>query len=167
MSDLIPCSEHLEPSTPCRCDNCGWTVDLSMLNRIADASQRLHPGEEIPAGECPECGALSYLANPPEWTLAGRLAREALAPETLSQFVDRVNPSPGEWGVKQEILPLEIKPRANAPWYVTRSADSRYPLGPRETCKEWDASGNLQFRLFETEGAAQAHADILNLSDQA
>lgn len=40
------------------CQNCGkiWTDDE--LNPIEDLSMRVSPGEPMPSGECPECGAL-------------------------------------------------------------------------------------------------------------
>lgn len=78
MTRLSPCLDSLDPDALCRCDNCGAETRLDKLDSIADAQHRITPGEETPAGECPECGALAYLANPPEWTLAGRLAKEAL-----------------------------------------------------------------------------------------
>lgn len=49
----------------CKCDNCNWSgpqIDLGCeLGDIPDLGLRLDPGGEVPAGECPECGALAYL----------------------------------------------------------------------------------------------------------
>lgn len=49
------------------CDNCGRRVLLEDLLRqledIEDLRQRISPGCEVPAGECP-CGALAYLVKP-------------------------------------------------------------------------------------------------------
>jgi hypothetical protein len=42
------------------CGNCGEGWAICELEPIADAEQRLTIGEEVPAGECPECGALCY-----------------------------------------------------------------------------------------------------------
>lgn len=46
---------------PCRCANCGETLSSSALNCITDAEDRLTPGEETPAGQCPECHGLVYV----------------------------------------------------------------------------------------------------------
>jgi hypothetical protein len=45
----------------CACDNCGTVLENTALNAIKDAEQRLTPGEETPAGECPHCYALVFL----------------------------------------------------------------------------------------------------------
>jgi hypothetical protein len=42
---------------------------------IADIQERLDPGGVVPAGQCPECGALAYLETPTEWSEAARLLR--------------------------------------------------------------------------------------------
>ena len=45
----------------CHCENCGENVAWDELKIIQDAEQRLTPGEETPAGECPHCYALVYV----------------------------------------------------------------------------------------------------------
>ena len=45
----------------CECANCSWRGDVSDCNEIHDLLDRVEVGEEFPAGECPECGALTYL----------------------------------------------------------------------------------------------------------
>lgn len=45
----------------CFCGNCDWQGDDSQVNPIQDIMQRIDPGGTVPAGECPECGALCYL----------------------------------------------------------------------------------------------------------
>jgi hypothetical protein len=55
---------YCEPDTLCDCDNCGTVSHLADLNAIHDAEQRLTPGEETPAGECPGCGALAFIIKP-------------------------------------------------------------------------------------------------------
>lgn len=45
----------------CACDNCGTVLKNTELSAISDAEQRLTPGEETPAGECPHCYALAFL----------------------------------------------------------------------------------------------------------
>lgn len=49
----------------CKCDNCGHVCDISELDEAKHLDQRLeyppgHPKCVMPAGECPECGCLSY-----------------------------------------------------------------------------------------------------------
>jgi DNA-directed RNA polymerase subunit RPC12/RpoP len=52
------------------CDNCGRRYERQedfkhVFPRIPDLLQRLDPGGTVPAGECPECGALVYLETEP------------------------------------------------------------------------------------------------------
>lgn len=48
-------------SDEAECQNCGETFELSDLKPIKDIHQRVQPGESMPAGECPDCGALCQL----------------------------------------------------------------------------------------------------------
>jgi hypothetical protein len=44
-----------------KCDNCGWIGDPAVsLGNVADLGDRLDPGQEVPSGECDECGCLCY-----------------------------------------------------------------------------------------------------------
>ena len=46
------------------CQNCDFvTQDRDQLLPIRDIHQRVEPGERMPAGECPECGALCQLED--------------------------------------------------------------------------------------------------------
>lgn len=42
------------------CQNCRARNPLGSLNYIKDLYARVEPGEPMPAGECPECGALCH-----------------------------------------------------------------------------------------------------------
>lgn len=48
----------------CRCDNCNWkgpdSALLFQLHELTNLHERLEPGGEVPAGECPECRCLAY-----------------------------------------------------------------------------------------------------------
>lgn len=52
----------------CRCANCSHECDSDDVDlaEIPDLWDRLDPGSEVPAGECPECGALTYLVENPD-----------------------------------------------------------------------------------------------------
>jgi hypothetical protein len=41
-----------------QCQNCEWTGQDADLAPIYDIFERVAPGEPMPSGECPECGAL-------------------------------------------------------------------------------------------------------------
>lgn len=45
---------------PCECGNCNWTGPESDAGPIADLHERVEPGEIMPSGECPKCGALVH-----------------------------------------------------------------------------------------------------------
>lgn len=56
-----------ERDARCECDNCGWTGHESDMpdgiSGIDDLYDRIDPGSEVPAGECPECHALAYVVE--------------------------------------------------------------------------------------------------------
>lgn len=66
MTDFYPCPDGTNEDDPVQCDNCDWSGRLDQLGIIKDAHERLDPGSEMPAGECPECGALAYLITLPK-----------------------------------------------------------------------------------------------------
>jgi hypothetical protein len=43
------------------CQNCGESWHIDHLKDAQDLAQRVAPGEPMPAGECPACGALCHL----------------------------------------------------------------------------------------------------------
>lgn len=42
------------------CDNCGKQWNHGEMEDISDFFDRTEPGGMVPAGQCPECGALCY-----------------------------------------------------------------------------------------------------------
>lgn len=48
----------------CRCGDCGWSGSANRTGWIRNLPERVAPGETMPAGECPRCGALAYLWAP-------------------------------------------------------------------------------------------------------
>lgn len=58
---------HLDEShdnLPVACNNCVWKGRMQDVNPIRDLDDRISPGEIVPAGECPQCGALASLVKP-------------------------------------------------------------------------------------------------------
>lgn len=47
----------------CRCAKCEAEWQESQLAAPHRLWERLDPGSEVPAGECPECGSLAYLVK--------------------------------------------------------------------------------------------------------
>lgn len=47
-------------NTIAECANCDWTGAYSETDEIDNLWERCEPGEPIPHGQCPECGALCY-----------------------------------------------------------------------------------------------------------
>lgn len=45
------------------CADCEWEGRESQTAPIKDIFQRVEPGEPMPAGECPDCGALAILSD--------------------------------------------------------------------------------------------------------
>lgn len=58
--------QDTDDDAPCKCDNCDHECRGDELDMISDIEQRLTPGGVVPAGQCPECGALAYLDEPSE-----------------------------------------------------------------------------------------------------
>ena len=54
------------------CDECDWAGTQDDMNPIDVVHQRVEPGELMPAGQCPRCGALFGIddADVPDSTLA-------------------------------------------------------------------------------------------------
>ena len=48
------------PEEKARCANCDKVFPVSKLDEAGDLYERVEAGGEVPAGECPECGALAY-----------------------------------------------------------------------------------------------------------
>lgn len=44
----------------CSCDDCSWAGTVDELQPIKHLHQRVAPGEPMPDGECPSCGALVH-----------------------------------------------------------------------------------------------------------
>jgi len=52
--------DPLDVKVDCKCDDCGMRVPPDDLKPIHDLFDRLSAGGVVPAGECPNCGALCY-----------------------------------------------------------------------------------------------------------
>lgn len=51
----------VDPAAAAKCDNCEEIMNAGLLRPIKDAGMRLTAGEQIPAGECPDCGCCAFL----------------------------------------------------------------------------------------------------------
>lgn len=60
--------EQLSDETSCTCGNCSWIGPISQSDEVLDAI--LTPGDEVPAGRCPDCEALVYVVKPIEQSSA-------------------------------------------------------------------------------------------------
>lgn len=45
------------------CQNCTRIFKLDQLKPVKDLDQRVGPGETVPTGECPKCGAVCHPAD--------------------------------------------------------------------------------------------------------
>lgn len=45
------------------CADCGWYGQEGKCDEIQALAMRIDPGGEVPAGECPKCGALCYVVE--------------------------------------------------------------------------------------------------------
>ena len=65
MTDRYTMLVNDNDDRPVKCYNCNWIGTADTMDRlIFNLDNRLVPGGVIPAGECPECGALAYLSFP-------------------------------------------------------------------------------------------------------
>jgi hypothetical protein len=56
----IYCEKIKKPTSKYVCNNCGKIWKEKDLKEIQDYYQRVEPGGQVPAGECPKCSALCY-----------------------------------------------------------------------------------------------------------
>ena len=56
-----------------RCPNCGHACHERDATPISDIFERVEPGEIMPAGECPLCGALLESTDPDWYIVVGRV----------------------------------------------------------------------------------------------
>lgn len=54
----------LSDTAPCTCQDCDWQGPASALDMVSEIEERIAAGEIVPAGQCPECGALASLDEP-------------------------------------------------------------------------------------------------------
>lgn len=64
--------------TRAECGSCSKCWPIEGLTEAKNLSMRTEPGQEIPAGECPDCGALCYIIKQPGEREAAAVALAAL-----------------------------------------------------------------------------------------
>jgi hypothetical protein len=52
------------PSKKCECGNCEWKGKAADTKPVKAFFDRVSPGETVPVGECPDCGALAHFVKP-------------------------------------------------------------------------------------------------------
>ncbi len=62
MSEVMQLAHN---ATPCACGNCEWKGPARELAMISDFEERVSAGEIVPAGQCPQCGCLAHMVEPP------------------------------------------------------------------------------------------------------
>ncbi len=66
--DLDTAAEYADedhrPDPESECQNCGQRWPFAALKEIQHIHQRVAPGEPMPSGECPDCGALCQPLDP-------------------------------------------------------------------------------------------------------
>ena len=63
---MTQCYIAIEPDRAVQCGNCEWTGTGGDLDMVTDIQERIDPGCVVPAGQCPECGALAYITDEPK-----------------------------------------------------------------------------------------------------
>lgn len=93
----------------CRCEDCDGFFRESDLEEISNFKQRVSPGEEAPAGQCPDCGSLAHRVKKPEslWVVVHtheygttvylvKTAREPTKGQVIKRFKIDFEPDKGE-----------------------------------------------------------------------
>lgn len=68
------------------CQNCEWRGPDTDLREVKDLTQRVDPGEPMPSGECPECGALCQPISVRLEYLRGELRAERISMGELHEL---------------------------------------------------------------------------------
>jgi hypothetical protein len=98
-----------------RCNNCEWEGEdtsegFTPFGKCCDLYERLVPGEEIPAGDCPECRCFCYLEPKPLYVVCeifgGVLTNSHVSTADIKVFtMDHDNINDGdEHGIPDAVL---------------------------------------------------------------
>lgn len=62
--EVLSVTPAKRPKDPCcQCQNCDWNGPIHEAEPVHDIWSRVVPGEIMPAGDCPDCGALVHLLD--------------------------------------------------------------------------------------------------------
>ncbi len=76
--------------TTCHCGNCDWVGTVDQAEPCRDFWSRVEPGDTVPAGDCPECGAFAFIGSPEAppvrlyVIMDGGLVQEVVSPDDPS-----------------------------------------------------------------------------------
>ena len=86
------------------CDNCGHRCPTDDLDEYKDFWSRVTVGGIVPAGDCPKCGAFSYIESSPQAGLVEALGKmraavagieDDAAIDEAKRLADKVLPAAG------------------------------------------------------------------------
>lgn len=150
--------------TPCRCDNCDWRGPASDLDVIEDAQERLDPGCEVPAGECPECGMLAYLWAPKK-AVSDRPALAALsALRAARAFIAGLEGDELQEGIS-ELLARIDRAISAAPVYLAVHVEGGCVQGVSSNDPDALAGVGVILLDFDNEGQAEPGSFALQYLD--
>jgi len=91
------------------CADCGKVFNVPANAVIPDLEQRTEPGGEVPACECPECGALSYLVKEKKGVVKEKKGAVREPEGSRQRFTREAFPWPGcvMWIGPQGFIPMD------------------------------------------------------------
>jgi DNA-binding transcriptional regulator YiaG len=94
------------PEAPCSCQDCDWTGPASALQLVASIEERISAEEIVPAGECPECGALAHLDE-----ITPTADEVAISQEILQRLINAAHTTVEDWetGIKDGTYEADLQ----------------------------------------------------------
>ena len=93
------------------CQYCGWTGPADHCRPLTNACERVHPGDIMPAGECPKCNASAMLEEQRhqpgikiDTTAVPEFAATFTDPTPAYALADLMSRAGGDWAYHVDIL---------------------------------------------------------------